>query len=210
MNKNRWVSALLTIVVGLGLSCRDFGEEPGPPHETGLIPAAVGNTWVYVDTYVNQGILRTSVDSTVIVSMYRLGGIIWWEPKRVMNNPAATTFLFSLFRNEGGRVLTINTDSYGGIPYESVVFVTPTVIESEYGILTGGDSYLIYRAKLCQDTLFTQSGTFSPYALYYYGPSEPDSIFVVPNVGVVKRIRHGQPFDTWTVTSELVRYKIFR
>jgi hypothetical protein len=69
---------------------------------------------------------------------------------------------------------------------------------------------VIYKARLCLDTLVTSVGTFSPYALYYFGPSESDSIFLVPNLGVVKRIRHGEPFAGWTVTSDLIRFELFR
>jgi hypothetical protein len=209
MKDRRILIVSLVFFVALGISCKDIGNEATGPPESGLIPAAIGNKWVYLDTYATQNVHRTTLDSTVIHSVKTIDGHLWWEPTHGSMGPDATTFLFPVFRNDAGRVLARRTDSYGSVPYLSVVFITPTPIETEYSITFGGDAAALYKARLCLDTLLTNVGAFSPYALYYNGPWEADSIFLVPELGVVKRVRHGEPYSTFTLTSDLVRYNLF-
>jgi hypothetical protein len=208
MKERRKLVVSLALFVVLGLSCEDIGNEPTGPPESGLIPAAIGNKWVYLDTYTTQNYHGTTLDSTFVLSAKLLEGHWWWEPRQGNLGPDATIFLFPIFRNDRGRVLTRRTDSNGSVPYVSEVFITPTPIETEYGIAVGGDATLFYKARLCIDTLFTNVGAFSPYALYCDGPWRGDSIFLVPNLGVVKRVRHGYGYSPFTLTSDLVRYSL--
>lgn len=55
-------------------------EEDVEPKAKGLIPASIGNTWIYVDsTWWDDGTLQVKMDTVEIIDTSIVDGEVWWH-----------------------------------------------------------------------------------------------------------------------------------
>jgi hypothetical protein len=177
----------------------------------GLIPAALGNSWLYRNSFISPTNPELnwpySEDTTVIISVWKIYDKLWW---RVRGTSDATEYLSKDFRNKDGAVLAPSTGR-DGYNYATQVFIAPTEQETEYRMFFKTDTAVVYKARLIKETLRTAVGVFSSYALYWRTGVDNDSIFIVPNIGIVLRIRHNVLYygsGPFTITSSLLYYRL--
>ena len=200
MNRSFIKMFALTICPVFLLSCNNTIEVENQNGSVGgLIPAAIGNYWIYTDSS------QTLFDTVSITAKYCSLGYVWWK---LQNNSFAMEDFSVEFANRNDSVFG-KTSNRGGIELVTPTYITPSDSTINYYILQG--CFIIPRkATFYKRAITVPAGTFNQYIAYItdYG-NDKDSLVIVPEIGVVCRVFQGHAnfgSDAYTVKSFLKSY----
>jgi hypothetical protein len=212
----KYYSIILIISSFVLFSCKNAGDNPvstiDPQIQNSFIPLAVGNKWVYIDSVITTQYGLHDTTSNILVKVDSVSIISKWTYKNYTlfgQNYSSIDILgwfgFSiLVRNDSvfnARLLKTE-DFRDSLEMELLYPMPPTQGEVDYG---NG-----YYASMHKNKINTLVGIFDEYYLFAY--ESHDSTFVVPKVGVVKRVTDYMdtrlyPTRTRRITN-LIRYNI--
>ena len=181
-------------------SCKEHLSEPklAPQIESPILPIAVGNQWVYVDSVITisynifvtpwPGIdtsITVSVDTIRIVATWTYAHQMFYVLDRTLYKFPISTYFFE--RND-------SIYGLGGVyTSDSIGLILNLIAPPQQGTATFATPEGGVSASTRNVPLNTPVGMFESHYLYINGD---DSIYVVPTVGVV-RVR-GEAVNTHT------------
>ena len=168
------------------LGCTDNGTLPSQemptgndPRYDGLIPMALGNYWVFVDS------LNSQSDTSQVVGYENSSDFLWWKLNRSTYAMSDFTDDFAI-RND---TVFVKEPIRGGAEIVAYVIVPPTDTTTGYFYASGGDSWLYRQVTFFHDGYTVPAGTFQDYACYVQDIGlGRDSLVIAPGVGVVCRV----------------------
>lgn len=193
------------------ISCTDNGEVPDHNNSANessfLIPAEIGNYWVYVDSIITVDTVIISMDTVFITNVDTINDEYWYK---IEGYSYATSILLDKFLIRGDSIFTLQ-DTRGGSVI-GLVFIPPTTDTTYYNMSVGGDAQMTYFAILKHDIYYSPCGSFNNYALYFSDTGlEKFTYIIVPGVGIVKGIVEGIAYSdrsAFVKNSTLVKYYI--
>jgi len=164
--------AVLVVFVGSGfLNCIN-AQSDDPAH---LIPLTLGNFWIYeVEVYVNDSLMQSAVDTTLLTETKHWGGHAWLGPRGKRGQ---------LMRNsdEGVWNFRVNTRYPKGA--EFLIYPYPAEVGKEWDVESMPSKLISV-----SDTITVPAGEFTGcYQIFYNdeaGNSEA-SVWIKPGVGKV-------------------------
>ncbi len=180
----RPVFCTLLLAVLLFNTCvdTDDGDVPDELQKgEGLIPAVIGNTWIYSDSlWIVDSLYYANFDTVEIVDTLMRGDQIWWQTKNYISD------LHDQYRIDGE--FYIRNDSIYGVTYPwgnrltALRFIPPPDTSISYSV-----PYLdfsIRRTAVMQpEPITVPAGTFDSCGVYhdYFGID----IVIAPGIGVI-------------------------
>lgn len=192
-------------------SCTDDGVVPVlnnfADESSFLIPAKIGNYWVYVDSTITVDTVIVSIDTVFITNVDTINGEKWFK---IEGHSSATSILLDKFLIRGDSIFTLHDTRGGSII--GLVFIPPTTDTTYYNMSVGGDAHMGYFAIFKHKLYSAPCGNFNSYALYFSDTwLEKFTYIIVPGVGIVKRIVEGIAYPNrpaFVTNSTLVKYYI--
>jgi len=172
---------LITIIALILISCNDNNDPPpdDQPYR-GLIPAAIGNYWIYTDsTWINQNLTSVKLDTVEIVDIIMRDSITWWQ---------LSGWEIPYFRRE---FAIINDSVYSWqihwTSFKSLVYIPPPDTMVVYESTISGDNLIYITAELWNEPIEIGLGTFDGCGRYTVGEEEDERIeeFIAPGVGII-------------------------
>jgi hypothetical protein len=145
----------------------------------GLIPLALGNYWVFVDS------MHAETDTSKVVDYEYSDNFLWWKLNK------QTFAMRDLGDNFAIRNDTVFAEEplRGGGYIIAYVIVPPADSMSGYDYLIGGDAFGHREVTYYHDGFTVPAGTFQSYACYVENIGlGKDSLVIVPKVGAVCRV----------------------
>ncbi|MCH7762807.1 MAG: hypothetical protein IIB95_03595 [Candidatus Marinimicrobia bacterium] len=173
----------ITLIALILLSCNDNNNTPpdDQPYR-GLIPAAIGNYWIYADSiWINQNLTSVKFDTVEIVEIIMRDSITWWQ---------LSGWELPYLRRE---FAVINDSVYSwqiffSQTFKSLVYIPPPDTMTVYESTISGD-ILIYRtAELWNEPIELGLGTFHDCGRYTVGEIAMGAQieeFIAPGVGII-------------------------
>ena len=172
----------IILIVLLLLSCSDNNNTPpdDQPYR-GLIPAAIGNYWIYADsTWINQNLSEVKLDTVEIVDIIMRDSITWWQ---------LSGWELPYLRRE---FAVINDSVYSwqiffSQSFKSLVYIPPPDTMTVYESTISGDNLIYRTAELWNEPIEIGLGTFEGCGRYIVGEEEDERIeeFIAPGVGII-------------------------
>lgn len=171
-------------------ACKNSNNNPVAPinfqNKGPLIPLDVGNIWVYVDsvTTTTYGSLDTvsslhvSFDSVAILNKWIFGKDTLYIPTYSVN------FIWPKVVERNDSVFSADvigtSDGHDSLVLTLAYFIPPVNGEVKYR-----DNYF---ASAHENKLKTLVGSFDKYCVYAYHGAPFDSTYIVPKVGIVRKV----------------------
>ena len=203
--------AVTLLVVLVLFSCdksNPITENPNPENDS-LIPTAVGNFGVYVDSIIINDTLEVKTDTAMITDVKIVDGKKWWQ---LRNNSIAMAPLWPEFTVQNDSIYTWE-HCRGGQKMLGLKFVPPQEETIYFDRLLGCDTGLQVRVSLQKQKYRSSVGTFDSYVLYNVneGPTK-NLFFVVPGIGILNNTLQGEITGRgkFLIRSTLVDYHLER
>ncbi|MFQ6676932.1 MAG: hypothetical protein ACE5D0_01310 [Fidelibacterota bacterium] len=207
------VFCTLMVAVFLFNACDDNNTDDIPDElqkGEGLIPAVIGNRWIYSDSlWIADSLWHANFDTVEIIDTLMRGDQIWWQTKSYIpdlynddpyHNP-----------NQDAGEFYIRNDSIFGVTYnwgnrETVLrFIPPPDTSTSYYVWYE-DTGWIRTAVMQPESITVPAGTFDSCGVYTDITIESDIIHVIaPGVGVLQRSVIGSSLR-WIIT--LIGYEL--
>lgn len=183
---NNLLSLLCSLFILAFIGCKDdvsntTSQLPNAidPTYDGLIPLAIGNYWVFVDS------LQMETDTAKIVGYENNSDLLWWKLNEQIFAMRDFSNNFAI-RND---TVFIKEPLRGGGEIIAFVIIPPRDSSFAYYYLVGGDAYSRREVTYYHDGFTVPAGTFQNYACYVEDIGlGKDSLIIVPKVGVVCRV----------------------
>jgi hypothetical protein len=163
------------------ISCSLLTEPGNGIQSPTLIPMAIGNFWIYIDSATGA-----SGNTIRVTGVENKDGYTWWQ---LDNKSWAAS---ALGNNFGVRNDTIFSKEQGKPPSSWIitkVFIKPVDSSVVYMSAIGGDVIISITATHYKSQITVPAGTFNEYFTYVYNPGYmKDSVIIVPHIGIVARI----------------------
>ena len=178
--------SLLTLFLN---ACEHSTEPTKLQKDDSLIPTAIGNFWVYVDSIIINDTLEVKTDTAMITGFKIVDGRKWWQ---LRNNSIAMELLWPEFMVQNDSIYTWE-HCRSGQQILGLKFVPPQEETICFDRLLGCDTDLTVKVSMKQEEYRSPLGTFNSYVLYDVneGPTK-NLFFVVPGVGILNNTLEGE------------------
>ncbi len=170
----------------LFISCNPETNDHNPDVIDGaLIPSAIGNYWIYIDSlYIDGEFNSVSFDTMTIVDTMHTLGKKWWKVEGYRTLP----YIWEYYAIENDSVYSIQG---GWSPILSLDYIYPTDSLTVLQTLIEGDLGLLRYVIKSTAPVTTDIGTFQNCGKYYGGWSKDSQYaeeYIKPGIGFVKSI----------------------
>jgi hypothetical protein len=206
----RWLLALgACLACLLGCGNDDPVVPPGTPPP--LLPLAVGNRWLYVDSMITSAGTATHADTVVVLGLRSAGATTWYELRSSFNPSIAA----SEFATSNDSIFSLQyTEAPGGMaPVISLEYLPPPAAGSlVYTSVFDGDALFQKSVAALHETVTVPAGSFADCAVYEYQiyPEHYREI-VKPGLGVLSwelRADASVYGPAWRRTRTLTGYRV--
>lgn len=195
----------LSVVLFTFFSCNDENNEDVLTRP--LIPAAIGNYWVYVDSIWNDDqLIEVSFDTVTIIDTFMLDGHIWWEVEGHRPLP----FIYAEFAIRNDTIFSIQ----GSWTRElSIDYIPPPDTLVAYYSIYEGDLWIDRTAIKYPEPIIVGLGSFIECGQYI---TEDDPYYweeyVYPGIGIIVSKTFRDSNWQWPYTRtrklELIKYDV--